>query len=190
MEVNYYKILLVWDFGSAPKLSTSKVDVLLVTQIPNIFNLLLSYIPIIAYIYYLVKWFLHFFFNLLFVCIGRYEICLWIDFNFKARDCCCCTCVHHKIISFLYSLHTLLLFLLLSLLFIILITKSNLYISALPIYEYFVNCIVQICILLFCSLVSGYVYSSFAINYIYKVYFTSVNLVPPTANDIINIMVI
>ena len=57
MEVNYYKKLLVRDFGSAPKLSTSKVDVLLVTQIPNIFNLLLSYIPIIAYIHYLVKQF-------------------------------------------------------------------------------------------------------------------------------------
>ena len=49
MEVNYYRKLLAWDFGSAPKLSTSKVDVLLVTQIPNIFVLLLSYILIIAY---------------------------------------------------------------------------------------------------------------------------------------------
>ena len=55
MEVNYYKKLVVWDFGSAPKLSTSKVDVLLVTQIPNIFNLLLSYILIIAYKFVFVK---------------------------------------------------------------------------------------------------------------------------------------
>ena len=55
MEVNYYKKLVVWDFGSAPKLSTSKVYVLLVTQIPNIFNLLLSYILIIAYKFVFVK---------------------------------------------------------------------------------------------------------------------------------------
>ena len=50
MEVNYYKKLVVRDFGSAPKLSTSKVDVLLVTQIPNIFNLLLY--PITYYSIY------------------------------------------------------------------------------------------------------------------------------------------
>ena len=58
MEVFCYKKLLVRDFGSAPKLSTSKVDVLLVTQIPNIFNLLLSYILIIAYKSVFVKRFI------------------------------------------------------------------------------------------------------------------------------------
>ena len=57
MEVFCYRKLLVRDFGSAPKLSTSKVDVLLVTQIPNIFNLLLSYIFIIAYKFVFVKCF-------------------------------------------------------------------------------------------------------------------------------------
>ena len=70
MEVNYYKKLLAWDFGSAPKLSTSKVDVLLVTQIPNIFNLLLSYILIIAYIHYLVKWFLIISFSIYFLYVS------------------------------------------------------------------------------------------------------------------------
>ena len=98
MEVNYYKKLVVrtprFELGN----DGVKVRCLTAWLCPNIFILLLSYILIIAYIHYLVKWFYHFFFNLLFVC--------------KVGNCCCCACVHHKSISFLYSLHTLLLFLL------------------------------------------------------------------------------
>nr|DAT91237.1 MAG TPA: hypothetical protein [Caudoviricetes sp.] len=42
---------MVWDFGSAPKLSVSKADVLLIILIPNIFILILNLITYLPFDY-------------------------------------------------------------------------------------------------------------------------------------------
>lgn len=52
MYISFHKIKnLVWDFGSAPKLSVSKADVLLIILIPNIFILILNFITYLSFDY-------------------------------------------------------------------------------------------------------------------------------------------